>query len=115
QGANLLQVAARLAGKTHEKVDRPAPAPSSPSKRARCSGLSSFVANEPSDRLYLAVSKRPYLAAEMRPELVRMQQTVSGSLFTELAKWQSKYDQAMAAGMAQGRTDTNDQEARQYD
>lgn len=91
QRSQLRQIAARLAGKSQQKQT------SAPMARK---GLSTFLVNEPSDRLFLAVMKLPQVAASVRPTLIGMQSNADPSLLPALASWQTRYDQAMAAGMA---------------
>jgi DNA primase len=115
----LLQIAARLSGHSAPKRQRgAAPHVHTPSPRAQCSGLSSFVANEPSERLCLAVYKMPELAAQMRPRLLDQHASVTPKLRSALSDWQAKFDQAMYAGMStspEQRGTLSEAERRQYE
>ena len=103
--AILGQIAARLSGRNTPKKT------AAPTARA---GLSTFLVNEPSDRLFLAVMRMPYVAAGVRPALIDLQRTVAPDLLPTLGAWQAKYDQAMAAGMATAGNPQSDAEIRQY-
>ena len=101
----LMEIAGRLAQKASPKQ------PSPPSARK---GLSTFLVNEPSDRLFLAVMRLPHVAAGMRPTLISQQKAIESALLPTLVAWQNKYDQAMAAGMATPQEPSSEAEKRQY-
>lgn len=63
---------------------------------------SGFQANDPSERLYIAVNQAALVAAQIRPELVRMQQNLPPNLISEIAQWQAKFDCAMREGFDRG-------------
>src|SRR5690606_13758545 len=83
---------------------------------AKATGLSSRVAMEPSNRLWLAGLKAPDLAAAIRPQLIHAQRNIDASLLGELSAWQAKFDQSMAAGMSTKSSDngTSELEMLQY-
>ena len=86
--AHLTQIAARLAGKAEKK--------SSVMQQRRA--LRTFVVNEPSDRLFLAVLRCPDVATEVLGSIPVVAARFGADLQPVVAEWKAKFEQALAAG-----------------
>ncbi|MGG6318572.1 DNA primase [Stenotrophomonas geniculata] len=100
----------RLAAGERQQQSRPQGRPSSSGFQTATSNAPS--ASAPTDRLLLAVMRLPKYAGALRPELVRMQQSVDPDLLPAVAQWQVRFDQALAAGGTAQTVPLSDQEQR---
>lgn len=105
----LNQIVERLSAGDRAQQSRPQGRPSSSGFQT---GSSSTMASAPTDRLLLAVMRLPNYAGALRPELVRMQQSVDPDLLPAVAQWQIRFDQALAAGGSAQAVPLSDQEQR---